>query len=136
MSAQLFLALIASPIATIMVVMLGVFFQNGLVDACISHLNRAMDQRFTDSVGCLETLIHAEVADPAQISPSCAPASNASTVSAASWADRGSRSGPTPPSSCSSTEGSMRMLSRRRCRKAPLDFQHELTFALDDDFRP
>jgi len=62
MSAQLFLALIASPIATIMVVMLGVFFQNGLVDACISVLNRAMDQRFTDSVGCLETLIHAEVA--------------------------------------------------------------------------
>ena len=48
---------VLSPIVTLIVVNIGVLAQNRHVDVRMSGLQRYMDQRFTDTVARLESLI-------------------------------------------------------------------------------
>jgi hypothetical protein len=52
---------VLGPIVTLIVVYIGVLAQNRHVDVRISHLQRYMDQRFTDTTARLEALIRAEI---------------------------------------------------------------------------
>jgi hypothetical protein len=54
--------LVLSPIATLIVVMVGIFFSNRHVDVRIADLSREMNNRFADVTARLEAVIKAEVA--------------------------------------------------------------------------
>jgi hypothetical protein len=57
------IAIAIGPVATLVVVFLGVLFQNRHVDTRISDLTRAMDQKFTDTKDLLRAEMRADFAE-------------------------------------------------------------------------
>jgi hypothetical protein len=57
------IAMAIGPVATLIVVMLGVLFQNRHVDVRISDLTRSMDLRFADSKETLRAEMRADFAE-------------------------------------------------------------------------